>query len=205
MKETKRIIQSVFVCLFIACTINASFGEEDKLSNNISDLNLKEFGEIFYTDSHIQECAEALDSLRVDALENVYEGMKSKKAIKYRPKVRTTSGILMIYTVTKEAGCFLHYFSVSRAPYLATAYGRCLVGMACERFGLPDPSEIRVSPRQVFHAYWILSSDEHTSLVAAGPPEMPDRVNCLAVNGICRGFSIELNELDIDYSEVESK
>jgi hypothetical protein len=73
--------------------------------------------------------------------------------------------------------------------------------MACERFNLPDPAEIGLSPKQVYHANWTLSPEEQARFISEGPSGMPEDILGFGYMGVYRTTSIELKHLDIDYNE----
>ncbi|MBN1471230.1 MAG: hypothetical protein JW925_05585 [Syntrophaceae bacterium] len=196
------LISIIIIILFIN---TALLGNESNPLNSPPEEAIDDFGKVFFSDSHITECAKLLDNLRNDALKNIFEGRESMKNKEYRPSVKTTSGILMVYTINHEAGSYFHHFSVSRPPYLSIAFGKALVGLASERFGFPDPTEIKMSSRHVFHVDWILSPDEHKSYANSKTPESPNPIRFLMVDAIVRSAPIELNKININYSTMEKE
>ena len=160
------------------------------------------FPEMFFSESHMAECVSALDGLRERAHATVYEGAGAQFGADI-PETTTSTGILMIYSVASEADSFYHWFSVSRSPFLATAFGKALVGLASLRFGLPAPLEIRLSPMQVYHAAWTLTPAEHAALLAAAPPEWPDPISIVAGEALLRTTFAEIVRFEVDYEELE--
>ena len=161
------------------------------------------FPEMFFSDSHMAECMSALDGLRERAHATVYEGAGAQIGADI-PETKTSTGIFMIYSVASGSDTFYHWFSVSRSPFLATAFGKALVGLASLRFGLPAPSEIRLSPLQVYHAAWALTPEEHAALLMAAPPEWPDPISTVAGEALLRTTFVDIVPFDVDYEELES-
>mgnify|MGYP006287602489 FL=1 len=190
----------ISLAVLVFCFVAASVGAQDSVSEEAIEKDLRAFADSFFTVRHIQECADVLNKIRTLAVENIYEGVESMLNGDL-PQGKTSSRIFMVYTITHEKGAYNHKFSVSRSPYLATAFGKSLVGMACERFNLPDPDEIWLSPKQVYHANWTLSPDEQAKFISEGPSEMPEDIMGFGYMGVYRSTSIELKYLDIDYNE----
>jgi len=165
------------------------------------EAELQAFAESFYADSHIAECCAALDSLRQRGRRHVYADY-SELLESEAPEIRTSSGVLMVYTVVSRAGTFYHHFSVSRAPYLATAFGRTLIGLACLRLSLPAPQSILLSPMQVFHAEWHLTPEQEAALVAREPPAWPEPISGEAARALIATSGAEIERIDIDYDDV---
>jgi len=140
----------ISLAVLVFCFVAASVGAQHSDSEKSIEEDLKAFTDSFYTVGHIQECAEALNKIRALAVEKIYESAESMLEGDL-PQGKTSSGIFMVYSITQKDSSFYHEFSVSHSTYLATAFGKGLVGMACERFNLPDPDEIWLSPRQVYH------------------------------------------------------
>jgi hypothetical protein len=187
--------------LFLAVNALCTAAAQERES---AESNVHEFTSKFFTDEHMIEVVQALDSLRNAAVQNVFD-ISDFNYDSDLPRVKTSSGILMLYSVIKIDTLFYHKFSVSRAPYLARAFGKCLVGMACERFALPDPETIGLSARHVFHADWILTSQEHMELLAAEIPARPASVEGLKAKAMLRGMSIEIIDMEIDYESMPKK
>jgi hypothetical protein len=199
-----RAVSVLLLCLSVAGPAVA--GQNDKVSGEgarsaEAEADIRAFAESFYADSHVAECCAVLDSLRQRGRRHVYADY-SEVLESEAPELRTSSGILMVYTVVSRADTLYHHFSVSRAPYLATAFGRTLVGLACLRLGLPAPLAILLSPMQVFHAEWHLTPEQHAALIARAVPPWPEPISHEAARALVLTSGVEIERFDVDYDDV---
>jgi hypothetical protein len=199
-----RALAALIILVSVAAV--ALGGRDDKASAEPSSRDevqaeTRAFAELFFTDAHIAECVGALDSLRQRGRRHVYQSY-SEVLESDAPEAKTSSGILMLYTVVSRSDTLYHHFSVSRAPFLATAFGQTLVGLACLRLDLPAPKTILVSPRQVFHAEWHLTPQEHAELVGRELPPWPEPISAVAADALVLTTDSEMVPYHVDYDEV---
>jgi hypothetical protein len=118
------------------------------------------FAAHFYDDANVAEYFAKVDAL-IDAAEaRIYASMEAEAEDKEPPRAWTANGILMLYTVTRTKEGVLIHFSTSRAPYLATPFGKNIVGLFMERSGWSKPAFFLMSDHRVFHASWTVPDAE---------------------------------------------
>ncbi len=196
----------VLVCGLSVPGVAAEAADQDEAwSDTLATLDRDDhhaFAAVLFTDPHVVECSAELDSLRAEALASVYPDLQAMEAGRH-PVRDTSSGIRFIYTVNGHKGMFHHYYSVSRPPFLATAAGRFLVGLACERLVLPDPERVLVSPNGVWHVHWLLTPAEHAEVVSEVAAAVPDAVIALTGEALSRGTYIEIEYVSMeDFEEL---
>ena len=123
-----------------------------------------DFAGTFYDKRNIEEVMAAIDSLRTSALDRTYPTMAALLAAAANlPKVRTSAGVCMTYSIVAQGSGYDHHLALSGNEYLATVYARNLVALFCRRTGLPVPKSICKTTRDIYHADWMLSSVDHAS------------------------------------------
>jgi len=154
------VLGAVVAAIFCSSVLFAAQGKTKSSPTSAPSHATKsadDFTEHFFDDDNINDYAAKIDTLIAKAEANVYasgEEMKQKGKI---PDIKTASGIIMAYTiVANDKVGEMHYLSVSRPPYLATAFGCDIVGLFGDRAGFRfPPTSFRISENQVFHAVWI--------------------------------------------------
>lgn len=112
-----------------------------------------------FSDEHVVEFAEAVARLKSVALERIEEFDKPRLPDPNDPRrFRTSGGIFLLYTITREGGNYLHHYSLrDDQGYTAQAVGRTFAILAAMVLGV-DPMTIRIerSENAVFHAEFTL-------------------------------------------------
>jgi hypothetical protein len=114
----------------------------------------------FHDDSNVADYLTKIDALIDTSEARIYPSEEAEKQDTKTPSIETENGIYMLYTITHTKDEVLIHFSASRPPYLATPFGKRIVGLFMERSSWPKPSIFMISKDQVFHAMWLVSDSE---------------------------------------------
>ena len=125
----------------------------------------KRFIDTVYDDENVSHYVTLIDSVTVHALGRIYGSLSEMAKDDDIGKVKTTNGVLMVYTVRERNGEFEHQVSVSRRPYLASTLGTMFVSLFAQRTGLEVPEQVFWTQNGVFHAFWTLSAQQQVELV----------------------------------------
>jgi hypothetical protein len=150
---------AIFIVLFALFSSTMTAAEDDT----------KTFGEHFYDEENIPTYVALIDDLIVAGEARIYASMDDERKDPNAPGARTSNGILMLYTVTHTPDGVLVHFSTSRAPYLATPFGKHIVGLFMYRSGWPKPTVFSISENRVFHAIWMIPEAQFTQIQATLP------------------------------------
>ena len=122
----------------------------------------------FLSTELMTEKAKAIDKLVNEGIENIYFGTDAfLQANKNNtiPQINTSTDLFMVFSIYVQNGKYNYHFSASQSSYLASTYGKILVGLFCARTGLKAPKNISLSEKLVYHSDWMLSEKEHLNIV----------------------------------------
>jgi len=129
------------------------------------------YGRLF-GDDHFIELGRGLAGVKAAALDRIADGVDAEPPARGDPRaLLTSSGLLVVYTITWHETEFVHHCSVGATRSVtAHAVGETFVLFAATVLGLPiGKMTFRLAESTVHHGEAVVDQAGHRELVAAGP------------------------------------
>jgi len=119
-------------------------------------------------EEHLREVAQGLEPVKRAAGRLLLASPAAFAPLPQDPRMlATSSGLLLFYTVSRDAGSYAHHLSLSVVGgYTPRPAGEALILFLAGLLGVPyDRLELTVSPSTVHHVQFVLSEKEQAELL----------------------------------------